>query len=330
MKPLIAVYALGGTIASVPGADGTRANPSLSPGELITAVPQLRAVADIDTLQFRQFPSSDLSITDIIELAGDIDKRITAAYDGVVITQGTDTLEETSFLLDLLLEVPVPVVMTGAMRNPGLPGADGPANIEAAVRVACSSDATDMGVLVVFNDEIHSARWVAKTHTSSVATFESRNGGPVGWVNEGRVRIPLVQRQRLQKCPLPVGTEVPEVALVTLALGTDARMIDTIVDSGYKGAVIESYGGGHASRRLVSSLTTLAHKIPVVLSSRTGEGEILRHTYGYVGSESDLLERGLISAGILDGLKARLLLTAALAAGETNDQIADRFATAAG
>lgn len=330
MLPTIAVYALGGTIASVPGADGTRANPSLSPADLLTAVPQVKDSADIDTVLFRQFPSSDLSFHDIIDLAADIEKRVAAGCDGVVVTQGTDTLEETSFLLELLLNVSVPVVMTGAMRNPGLPGADGPANLAAAIQVACSADACDMGVLVVFSDEIHAARWVAKTHTSSISTFESRNGGPLGWVNEGRVRIPFLHRHQMQKCSLPVGAEIPEVALITLALGADARMIDTVADSGYAGAVIESYGGGHASRRLVASLETLACAIPVVLSSRTGEGEILSQTYGYVGSESDLLDRGLISAGTLDGLKARLLLTAALAAGEDPDTIARRFAVAAG
>lgn len=322
----LVVFTLGGTIASVPDGDGRRAKPTLSADDLVGAVPPLRAFTGLRARSFRQYPSGDLGIDDILALSREIDALATSGVDGFVVTQGTDTLEESAFLLDLVTGVDVPVVVTGAMRNAGLPGADGPANLLAAVQVAASDDAAGLGALVVFDDEIHAARFVRKTHTASTGTFRSLPTGPIGWINEGRVRIPLVPRRRTRPILVPEGAQIPDVALVRLSLGSDARLIECVAQAGYRGAVVEVYGGGHASRRVNDALDALVRKMPVVFASRTGAGELYTSTYSFPGSEEDLLARGLVSAGALDGLKSRLLLTVLIAAGADRQTVEDRFA----
>lgn len=130
-------------------------------------------------------------------MATEITRLFEEGSDGIVITQGTDTIEETAFVLDLLVDAETPIVVTGAMRNPSLPGADGPANLLASVQVASSFAARGLGTLVVFNDEVHAARFVRKTHTQNPATFRSSPVGPIGWISEGTPRIPT----RLPKSP---------------------------------------------------------------------------------------------------------------------------------
>jgi len=233
---------------------------------------------------------------------------------GVVITQGTDTIEETSFALDLLVRAPRPVVVTGAMRNPTLAGPDGPANLLAAVQVAAAPEAVGLGTLVVLNDEIHAARFVRKTHTSSPATFRSLTAGPLGWMAEGHPRIAL-RLPALEGIPAGVCGEVPAVALLKCALGDDCRLVAQMEKLGYAGLVFEGFGGGHVPAHVVPALEDLAARLPVVLASRTGGGEMLQETYGFPGSERDLLSRGLIPAGFLDGLKARILVSLLLASG---------------
>jgi L-asparaginase len=217
-----------------------------------------------------------------------------------------------------------PVVVTGAMRNPTLPGADGPANLLAAIQVGASDAARGLGTMVVLNDEIHAARFVRKTHTSNSATFRSDPVGPLGWVSEGIPRVVLHPVGR-HKIALSEDAQDRPVALHTVTLGDDGRVLSTIEEQGYAGLVIEAMGGGHVPSVMVENLEDLAGKIPVILASRTGGGEVLRATYGFVGSEVDLLERGLIYAGPLDGLKARLFLALLLRSGATKEEIRDSF-----
>lgn len=315
MKPQVVLFSLGGTIASTdagtPGVGGVV--PRLDARDLAAAVPQVRDVADLETVAFRQCASGDLTFQDIAQLASAIRRQFAAGARGAVVTQGTDTIEETSFLLDLLVGPARPVVVTGAMRNPTLAGPDGPANLLAAVQVATSPLAEGLGTLVVLNDEIHAARFVRKTHTTSPSTFRSTGIGPLGWVSEGRVRIAF-RPPRLPTFTLP-GHGVPAVALVRMSLGDDARLLEQIEALGYAGLVVEGFGGGHVPAHTVPVLERLAARMPVVLASRTGGGEVLRETYGFPGSERDLLTRGLVPAGFLDGLKARVLLTVLLATG---------------
>ncbi|MHB1089297.1 MAG: asparaginase [Acidimicrobiales bacterium] len=309
----IAVISLGGTIASThDDASATGVTPRLSGVDLVSAAPQLRDIADVETVELRKVPSGDLTLADMVALAGVIEGLFDDGVDGVVVTQGTDTMEETSFALDVLVDDPRPVVFTGAMRNPTTLGADGLANLVAATRVAASSDAHGLGTLVVFNDEIHAARFVRKSHTSSTATFISPNCGPLGWVIEDRVRV-VARVSSLAPNGVVDGNAIPEVVLLTMSLGTDARLIERLGDAGYSGAVIEGFGGGHVPAVCVDALETLASSMPVVLASRTKSGEVLENTYGFAGSERDLLSRGLVSAGPLDALKARVLLSLLLA-----------------
>lgn len=319
--PRVAVFSLGGTIASTHsdgGGAGGGVAPRLGARELVEAVPQLREVAELETVAFRQAPSGDLSLQDLVALAGEITQRFDAGASGAVVTQGTDTIEETSFALDLLVRSPRPVVVTGAMRNPTLAGPDGPANLLAAVQVAAAPAAGGLGALVVFNDEIHAARFVRKTHTSSPATFGSPTAGRLGWISEGRPRITF-RAAPLPGIPFPVDDDMPSVALLTSTLGDDSRLIAHVEALGYAGLVLEAFGGGHVPSQVVPALADLAERLPVVLASRTGGGELLRETYGFPGSERDLLSRGLIPAGFLDGPKARILLSLLLAAGTDRD-----------
>ncbi|HEV7211338.1 MAG TPA: asparaginase [Blastococcus sp.] len=324
----MAVFSLGGTIAST-GQAGGGVTPRLGADELVDAVPGLHDVAAIEAIAFRQVPSGDLTFADLVALAAEIERRLATGCTGVVVTQGTDTVEETSFALDLLVRSPRPVVVTGAMRNPTLAGADGPANLLAAVRVAASQGAAGLGTLVVAGDEIHAARFVRKTHTSSPSTFRSGTAGALGWVVEDRVRIGL----RVPPLPpLVAGVEgdVPPVALLPCALGDDGRLLGRLRSLGYAGAVVQALGGGHVPAAVVPALEELARQVPVVLASRTGGGEVLTSTYGFPGSERDLLARGLVPAGFLDGPKARVLLSLLLAGGAGIEAVRTAFARVAG
>lgn len=313
-RPRVCLFTLGGTIASVPREGGESVVPSLGAEDLVAAVPALAHAAELEATTFRQIPSGDLGQGDLLALDAAIRERFADGCAAAVVTQGTDAIEETAFTLDLLRDDDRPVVVTGAMRNPALPGADGPANLLAAVQVAAAPQSRDLGAVVVIADEIHSGRYVRKTHTASIATFRSETAGPLGWVAEGIPRIALRPADRRWIDASALGEAVP-VALVEVSPGEDGRLLEAVAGLGYRGVVIEALGGGHVPARLADTLERLAETMPVVLASRTGSGEVLRRTYGFTGSEEDLLARGLIAAGALDGPKARALLALALSAG---------------
>jgi L-asparaginase len=272
--------------------------------------------------------SADLVIDDVVELAQAIATLVDDGIDGIVVTQGTDTLEETAYLLDLLLAVDVPVVVTGAMRNRGRPGEDGPANLVTAVRIAAAGEARAMGVLVALDDTVLLARHARKSHTSATGAFTAAGAGPVGHVVEDRVRIPLRPASRSPHLPVPAATAIASVALLTLPLGADDRMLREVPRMGYDGLVVATYGAGHVAKRLVPALADVASRVPVVFASRTGAGELYRQTGAYPGSETDLLRHGLISAVGLDPLKARLVLTLLLTAGGPHGAFAAVFEAA--
>lgn len=312
----VAILALGGTIAMTKGEDGGVV-PTLSGEMLAAAVPGLGDLARIDARTFRQLPSAHLKYGDLEALAQEIISLDQAGYRGVVVTQGTDTIEETAFVLDRLVHTEMPVVVTGAMRNPTVPGADGPANLLASVQVAVGPEARGCGCLVVMNDELHAARFVRKTHTSRVDAFSSPASGRLGWVSEGRVFVGS-RLDRLPAIPNSASVEDRRVALVTVALGDDGTLIRALPPGQFQGLVVEATGGGHVPVEVADALEAVVRKIPVILASRTGAGETLSHTYGFPGSEIDLQRRGLIRAGWLDGLKAKALLTLLLRHGVTD------------
>ncbi|MFF5291908.1 asparaginase [Paractinoplanes globisporus] len=321
---------LGGTIAMTSTAAGGVA-PTLSARQLLEAVPTLAGLGvEIDALTFRTRPGASLTMDDLTALANLIAKECDAGVSGVVVTQGTDTIEETAYALDLLHPHSQPIVVTGAMRNPTLAGADGPANLLAAVQVAASPAAREAGCLVVLADEIHAARRVRKTHATSTATFASPDGGPLGYVIESRAH--MVNRLRAGRQVLPASQPpptAPSVVLYTATLGDSGKAIQALAGE-VDGLVVAGFGVGHVPESWLPVLTDAAGRIPVVLASRTGAEATLASTYGFPGSERDLLGRGLIGCGLLHPYKARILLHLALAAGANREQIAAAFAAASG
>jgi L-asparaginase len=324
----IAVLGLGGTIAMTPRDGGDAVVPALSTEQLLAAVPDLAAPGvTVETMDLRRLPSGSLTFDDLAELRAVIAKQLADGADGVVVTQGTDTIEETSYLLDLTHDRPEPVVLTGAMRNPSQAGADGPANLLAAVRTAADPQARDLGVLVVLADEVHAARRVRKTHTTSPDAFHSPNGGPLGVVVEGRLRLLNRLGHRTVVPTPPADTPHRRIGLYPVTFGDDGESLRDFA-ARYDGLVVAAFGAGHVPERMVAPLQQLAARMPVVLASRTGAGTGLATTYGYPGSERDLLARGLIRAGFLDPYKARILLHTLLAATHDRDTIATAFAVA--
>jgi len=323
--PFVSILTLGGTIASMPSQTGSDlVEPSLTADDLLTSIGRPEGMPPIRTERLLQLASGELSFAAIANVAQRIREVTSQGAAGVVVTQGTDTLEETAFQLDLMLDLAQPVVVTGALRNPTLPGADGGANLLAAIRVASAPTASGLGVLVVMNDEIHAARFVRKIHTHKPSAFASPAAGPLGWIAEDRVRIALRPAQATPT--IAWLAEPPDIPLLTMTLSTTAEAFRGLLSSPPAGLVIAGFGAGHAPSGTVEAIGALAAKRPVVLASRAGAGEVFSATYGYPGSESDLLGRGCISAGELDPLKARVLLALLLGEGADQTRIRQTFA----
>ncbi|OSC41427.1 L-asparaginase [Mycobacterium decipiens] len=306
------------------GANGV--TPALTVNQLVAAVPGLADTGiHIVAEDFGTVPGACLTFGDIGALAAAVRDRF-VDVDGVVVTQGTDTVEETAYLLGLIHQTCQPVVFTGAMRNSGLAGPDGPANLLAAIQVAANPAFRGFGSLVVMADEIHAAARVRKTHTTSIGAFESPNGGPIGFVIEGK---PVVVSGPPARFVVPTTNLVgPRIGVLTLTLDDDGTLVKAC--EGCDGMVVAAFGAGHVPARLVPMLATLARSRPVVLASRAGAGSVLARTYGFAGSEQDLRSCGLIGAGFLDALKARVLLHALLAADADATSIRAAFAAAGG
>ncbi|MGX1913578.1 asparaginase [Streptomyces phaeochromogenes] len=317
----IAVISLGGTIAMTTQTDGG-ATPTLSADDLVAAVPGLADTGiRVQVHDFRRLPGASLSFSDLFELTAMIE---TLAVDGVVVTQGTDTIEETAYLLDLITTGDMPIVVTGAMRNASMAGADGPANVLAAIRTAASTEVRGTGCVVVFGEEIHAARWVRKTHATSPTAFTSYPG-PIGYVAEDRVRI-LARPDAAPTVAFQGADVSARTTVFTVGIGDDGTLLEALGDH-VDGLVVAAFGAGHVPMACVDALTDLAKRMPVVLTTRTGSGPVLRQTYGFPGSESDLLARGLISGSTLDPVKARILLHLLLMTGSDKDRITQVFST---
>jgi L-asparaginase len=328
--PRIAVLALGGTIAMVKGDQGG-VRPGLSADDLIAAVPGLDEIATLRAETISTIGSSDLRIENVVAVAKRI-RALTEAgeIDGAVVTQGTDTLEESAFLLDLLLDGAIPVVVSGAMRNPLSVSHDGPGNLLAAVRTAADAQvrtrSRELGVLVVLLDTIHAAIDVAKADTARIDAFHSRLAGPVGALVEDRVRMigtpnlahKAAFHKAIQNAPDDwMDTQAP-VALLTMGIGESGGLLSAMAADpetfGYRGLVIGAMGGGHVPSWTCTAVETLAGRMPVVTAGRIQQGYLLLKTYERDGSEIDLADRGVLSGGRLPPLKARVLLSLMLMA----------------
>jgi L-asparaginase len=323
-SPNIAVLGLGGTIAM--RSEGSGAVPALSAEDLVAVLPASAAKLVGPVENFRQLPGAHLELVDLVALAA----RIRALSDrgeadGFVVIQGTDTIEETAFALELLLDGEAPVVVTGAMRHAGQASADGPANVAAALHTAAAPDARGQGALVCFNDEIQAGWAVQKTAATNPAAFSSPGFGPVGHVIEGRARFGMRPRRWKTVTPDPTAVKPARVAIVAASLGAGPDLVEAVAERGYEGLVVQATGAGHLHHAWVEPLAGLAKRIPVVLATRVPRGPVLTSTYGFPGSESDLLSRGLVSAGFLNAAKARILLSLALGAGHRNERIGAFF-----
>ncbi|MCX2963208.1 asparaginase [Gordonia aquimaris] len=324
--PRIAAASFGGTITMTSAAaDGVGVNPALSAEQLMGAVPGLADVAELHTETLDTVPGASLTFESVLRGLAWARSQVARGADGVVLIQGTDTIEETAYLLDIYWDSAAPLVITGAMRSPELPGADGPANLMAAVRVASANRSRDRGVLVVLNDEVHAACRVRKARASGLGAFATADFGPIGYVDERQVYF----GNRVDR-PLPLelpGRHAPSrVALLETYLGDDGEVLDAIVECGFDGVVLAGFGVGHVSASCARAVQRATSIIPVVVTSRTGAGRTHDNSYAFPGSESDLANKGAILGGWLDARKARILLSCLIAGQHSEPSIRSEFA----
>lgn len=304
------MVALGGTIASTESATG-----GVSPQATAHDIAQS---AGLDTLptpvevtfeQVAQVGSGSITLDHLVQVVRIAHTARAAGVHAVVLTQGTDTLEETVFALSVLNDSGIPIVATGAMRNPTLAGTDGPANVRAAIITASDPRIQMLRAVLVFADCIHDPTFVRKVHSTAINPFESGpTVGPLGWVSEDRLILPHMPASLPPT--LKVTTTSAKVAIITPGIGDPLTWVDHL--EGYGGAVVAGVGGGHVPEWSVEAVGRLARRIPVVYCARTGWGRTLEATYGYPGAELDLQRAGLIPAGVLEAPKARILLMLAL------------------
>jgi L-asparaginase len=314
--PRVIVLATGGTIAG--SADPRAANAynagAVSGQQLIAAVPGIEKIANIKAEQIASIGSQDMNDEVWFKLA----KRIQQIFDnneadGVVITHGTDTLEETAFFLDNVLRTDKPVVIAGAMRPSTAISADGPANLYEAVEVAANPRAQGRGVMVVLNDKIESARWTTKTNSTSVETFASPDLGPIGYVDPASVRFTVPPYDKpAKKYALPADGKLPRVEIIYAHSNMDAVQIDNAVKSGAKGLVLAGVGDGNTSKEAIAALNKAAQKgVVVVRSTRVGSGFVNRNV------EVNDDQNGFVVSLDLNPQKARILTQLLIANGIT-------------
>ena len=313
----------GGTIASTPGEAG--AAPSLGADSLLDAVPELDEYADLRVEQVAQTPSFDAGVETVAAVAaavGDV------SADGVVVTHGTDTMEESAYYLDLTLPADVPVVFTGAQRRPDEPSADGPANLLTAVRTATHDRLRDAGgVYVATDEELHAARDVTKTHTRKLDAFASPDAGPVAAVTREDVRFDREPGSRSRQFDVDPSAPDATVAMVESGLGVGADGIEFGLDRGVDGVVLEGTGLGNATAALGDAVAdAIAGGVPVVVTSRCLAGPTVP-VYGTPGGGQTLRDHGAIFAGDLPAHKARLKLLVALEATSDLAELRECFAS---
>jgi L-asparaginase len=299
--------------------------PAMSGEEIVARVHGLRKEAKLTLEDYARLPGPHVTPHWMWRLKGRVAEVVAdPAVDGVVLTHGTDTLEETAFLLDLTLETDKPVVMCGAMRTVSDPGWDGPANLMTAVRAAVHPEARGRGVLVAVGEQVLAAAEATKWHTQSLASFRSPRG-PLAVLDHGQV---VFLRPAFHAAPLPARRLVSEVDLHTMAPGTDDALLRASLARGARGLVVEATGAGNVPPACLPGLrAALAASVPVVLVSRCAEGRVAP-LYGYEGGGQMLRELGVIFGQDLPGPKARIKLMVAL--GTTSDvaEIRRMFETA--
>lgn len=323
MRKRIAIYFTGGTISMVYDPEIGAAVPALSGKEILARVPGLNEIADVEIIDFGRFPGPHMTPGLMMDLSTQVrNSLLRPDIDGVVVTHGTDTLEETAYLLDLTVASQKPVAFVGSMRNSSEAGWDGAPNLLSAARVAASGWARNRGVMVVMNDTILAASEATKTHTEAVDTFQSPDFGPLGVVDKGKV---LIRRAPLRHVHLDTTTLIEPVWLIKITAGSDSSLIHACLDAGARGLVIEALGRGNVPPACVNGVArAIGSEVPVVLTSRCLRGRVL-DSYGYPGSGKELRKLGIIFAGFLNGQKARIKLSLALSLTNKVTEIRELF-----
>lgn len=289
---------------------------------LDASLPRATDIANITTRHFANLPSPHMTPDIMLRLAHFIESELAKDhYDGIVITHGTDTLEETAYFLHLTIGAPVPIVLTGAMRSSNEVGSDGEFNLITALRVAVSEAARGKGVLVVFNGEIHSAFNVTKTHTSSVDTFKSVHFGNLGMVTKDHVYLfntPLLKQTHM------VTSLSKRVAVLKVYAGMEPDLLLAVKQLGYDGLVLEVLGQGNVPPSIVDAIAELIAVMPIVIVSRCFNG-IVQDVYGYTGGGQQLKEIGVIFSNGLNSQKARLKLMVELEINASQSELEESF-----
>jgi L-asparaginase len=307
VRPVV-VVSTGGTIAMRPDPESGKLVPALSGEELVELIAWPEA-PPLELDDFVRVPSWDMHGDLAVLLARRV--REHARTSGVVVTHGTDTMEESVYAIDRLLDAELPVVLTGAQRGADQADSDGPRNLRDAIRVASCDDARDRGAMIVFAGEIHAAREVRKVHTSALRAFGSPGYGPIGHVDG---EVVTFRRRPDRRPPLRAPEAVAQVDLVRLHAGSDARLLRACVESGARAVVIEGTGRGNGNEEIAAWVReAVAAGVVVAVCSRCAEGRV-EPVYGRGGGR-DLAEAGALFAGDLAGPKARVLLQLALGAG---------------
>lgn len=313
-KKLLVIFT-GGTISMKIDPEISAAIPALNSDELLSMVINVDNFAEIEDYDYGNLPSPHVTPDHMFEIGNIIRENIVREdIDGVIVTHGTDTMEETSYMLDLMIDSKKPIVVVGAMRNSSELGYDGSSNISAAICTAASDNSKNKGVLVVMNNEVNSASEVTKTNTLSLDTFKSPEFGPLGVVDSGQV---LYHRDIAKRQFINADKLETKVGLIKTGAGAESDIIDFYIDSGYKGIVIEALGRGNLPPNMVPGVKrAISENIPIVLVSRCYTGRVLG-SYGYEGGGHHLKSEGVMFAGNLPGQKARIKLMLAL--GFTDD-----------
>lgn len=308
-EPRVCLITTGGTISMRVDEEAGGAVPRLSGREILATVPGMDRVATVEVREFGRFPGPHMTPERMWQLRTVIQEAVEGGAEGVVVTHGTDTLEEAAYLLDRSLPAAVPVTLTGAMRNASELGWDGPANLLAATQVAVSPEARGRGAMVVMDERIVQGAEVVKTHTEEAGTFRSPNWGPLGIVDKGRV---LFYRESRRKPTLAPDTLAGPVDVVKIVAGSDARLVDASRESGAAGIVLEALGRGNVPPAVVPGIHRWVEAgKPVVVASRSFRGRVL-DTYAYPGGGHEIRAMGVIFADHLTGQQARLELMLAL------------------
>ena len=325
-KTKIAVIGTGGTIVSS-GANATQMTGySITDADIhtiMTALPELNDIAEIATFSVFNIGSSNIKLSNWLELVCLINKLSKENFDGFVVTHGTDTMEETAYFLDLTVKCDKPVVMVGAMRPSTSMSADGPFNLYNAVVTAADKASANRGVLVVMNDTVLDGRDVTKTNTTDVATFKSVNYGPLGYIHNGKIdyqRTPA--RKHTSDTPFDISklNELPKVGIVYNYANASDLPAKALVDAGYDGIVSAGVGNGNLYKSVFDTLATAAKNgTAVVRSSRVPTGATTQD------AEVDDAKYGFVASGTLNPQKARVLLQLALTQTKDPQQIQQIF-----